>query len=104
MSGSGRQRQRYDAQFKVKLFAALLEGKIGVEELAQEHGLSPGMLYRWRREEVQRLRQAAQRDPAAPVDVHAENEQLRSRLAEQELELDFFAQAFGQLDRPNAKG
>ncbi len=103
MSGSGRKRQRYDAQFKAKLFSDMLEGKVGVEKLAKDNGLSPGMMYRWRREEVQRLRQAAQRDPETPVDVHAENQQLKSKLAEQDLELDFFAHTFGKLERPSAK-
>ncbi len=60
--GCERQRQRYTAQFKAKLMADLLEGKVGVGALAQQHGLSPGMLHRCRREEVQRIRQEAERE------------------------------------------
>ncbi len=82
--------------------ADLLAGKIGVAELAQDKGLSPGMLHRWRREAVERWRQQAERDEP-PADLQAQVQQLRSKLAERDLELDFFAQALGKLDRPGAK-
>ncbi len=104
MSTSGRQRLRYDAKFKGKLMADLLEGRIGVEALAKKHGLSPDMLLSWRREEVQRLRQVAERDDPPPPSQSERIRQLESKLEEQDLELDFFAQAFGKLKRPNAKG
>ncbi len=80
MSTSVRQRQRYDARFKGKLMADLLEGRIGVEALVKKHGLSPGMLHRWRREEVQRIRQETESEDPRPLKLGARIRQLESKL------------------------
>ncbi len=103
MSANERQRQRHPAKFKAKLIADLLEGKVGVGALAQRNGLSPGMLHRWRREAVQRIRQEAESADPPPLKQSERIQQLESKLAERDLELDFFVHAFGKLGRPNAK-
>ncbi len=49
MSGRAEVRERYDAKLKARLTLAILQGKEGVAELAEEHNVPPEVLRRWRR-------------------------------------------------------
>ncbi len=56
------------------------------------------------REAVQRIRQEVESEDPPPLKQSEQIQQLESKLEERDLELDFFARAFGKLGRPCAKG
>ena len=94
-------RRQYDDEFK-KMAVELSEAKGSLKATAEELGISPQILTRWRRERV-----AAQDTPAVSRTLVGQEQQeivrLKKELKQAELERDILKKAVGIFSRGDGK-
>ena len=87
-------RRRYEAEFKRETLRLLESSDKGVRELARDLGLSPALLWRWRREaEVAGSAEVAFPGQGKRGTGEEEVERLRRELEQVKLERDFLKKA-----------
>ncbi len=90
----GKHRRSYDAEFKREALRLLLSSGKRVEDLAQDLGIHPSLLWRWRRQ----VEEAGAAENAFPgqgnrLGPDEEVERLRRELEQVKLERDFLKKA-----------
>jgi transposase len=87
---SGQVRRRFDEEFKLSALKMVAEGR-SVPAVANSLGISENMLYRWR--------STAQEAKGPLTGLQAENEQLKLRLRQTEMERDILKKALSIFSR-----
>lgn len=94
---SSRSRRKYDSTFKEEVLKMATNGR-PVKEISESLGISEYLIYRWKKQAKNGLKQG--KDGASSHSTFSdENEQLRKRLKEVELERDILKKALGIFSR-----
>lgn len=82
-------RRKWDPRTKAKI---VLEGLMGgcVTDICREHGLRPGLYYKWRGQFLDNAHTIFEQDqrPVTPSDIETENVRLKRLVGQLTLELD----------------
>ena len=87
---SQQQRRKYTPEFRVEAARLVIESDRPISRVADELGISPGLLGKWVKE--QRLRQGSD-DGKSEADLRSEIAHLRRELAEARLDNEFLSKA-----------
>ena len=87
---SQQQRRKYTSEFRVEAARLVIESDRPISRVADELGISPGLLGKWVKE--QRLRQGSD-DGKSEADLRSEIAHLRRELAEARLDNEFLSKA-----------
>ena len=82
--GGANPRRRYDAAFKRRAIELTERGERTIQRVAEELGVTPDTLYRWRIEFGVSLRKGVSLPaaPRSPAELERENRELRAKLAD----------------------
>ena len=90
-------RMRYSAEFKAKVALEAIKGEQTISELANHHGLHPGLITAWKRQAVDNMAEAfstkTERTRAAD---DPQIKELHAKIGQLTVERDFLAKAFGR--------
>ena len=92
-------RRRHDATFKARVALEALKGIKTIQQIAQEYDLHPVQVSDWKKRMQECLPQVFERDAGAQVgaDFDREREQLRSKIGELTIQVDFLEKKSKQL-------
>lgn len=97
-------RKRYSKEFKQEAVGLILRNGRTAKEVAEELGLNPNMVSRWKREYLERMDEEAPslKGKMKPSEVEAENQKLRGELKRVTEQRDILKKAIGIFSRdPN---
>ncbi len=78
-------RQRYTDEFKLEAVRLMVMDGQSAPEVSKQLGVSPGLLYKWKKTHLQDLGEAARKEnELSPAEMAAEIDQLRKKLAKSE--------------------
>ena len=81
--------RRYTVDEKMAIVVSALSGGISLRSLCKRHGVSPSLLYLWRKRSLEDERIALETDgkqiSRQVRQLHAENDELKRMLAEEQL-------------------
>jgi transposase len=97
------QRTKYDKEFKQKL-VELAQARGNAKQIAEEYGVSPELLYRWRRE-AQKYEHNSFPGHGKPkfTDQEREIAELKKQLRDAEMERDILKKAISIFSRRDGK-
>ena len=97
------QRTKYDKEFKQKL-VELSHSRGNAKQIAEEYGVLPELLYRWRRE-AQKYEHNSFPGQGKPklTDIERENAELKKQLRNAEMERDILKKAISIFSRSDGK-
>jgi len=95
-------RRRFPTDLKLAIVAETMQPGMSISYVARQHGLSPSLVFRWRRLMSQGGKEAVRADDevVAASEVRRLEERMRELerlLGRKQLELDFFKRAFEQV-------
>lgn len=92
-------RRRHDATFKARVALEALKGIKPIQQIAKEYDVHPVQVSDWKKTMQERLANVFDRDAGARAvgDFEREREQLRSKIGELTIQVDFLEKKSKQL-------
>jgi len=90
-------RSRHSPEFKAKVAVAAVRDEETVPGLAKRYGIHPTLVYRWKRQLIERARAAFLEEAAKAHDSGPSRDELLRKIGELTVERDFLAQGMRRL-------